>query len=635
MTIRPPYAVPALLLGIMFVLMLSSSWNDSATMDELAHVPAGYAYAFLQDYRLNPEHPPLIKMLAALPLIFTDIRFPTDTKSWAEDINGQWDQGRIFLYESENDADNILRLTRLPAMLLAVLLGWLLWVWVRRRFDARVANVALFFYAFSPTFLAHSRYVTTDLAAAFGFFIGIISFLEFLKAPSQKRIIIAGLGLGMALLLKFSLILFLPVYAILLLAWAASRTNSPWPERIRLLIALLAKVIVIAAVAIALVWLVYAYATWNYPAERQYRDAEFLLSSYGFGPAVDFTLGLIENRLTRPLGQYLLGLLMVIQRSSGGNTQYFLGSVSAAGDIGYFPILYLLKESAALHILSFIALWFAIRRILRASQKSPAAVLGWMHGHFPQFAAASFITVYWASSLSSPLNIGVRHVLPTFPFIYLLVAKGITDWLRSWPRDPIRTWRDWMGRLYQITVASLPRYVLTAILLVWLAASTIAAYPYYLSYYNFIAPLVVRTVGAAAPTERRSLPLTGQGGTMEGYRVAVDSNYDWGQDLKRLVSYTEANGIKKMRMDYFGGGSPSYYLGEKFEPWWSAKGYPPGGGWFAVSATFQMGAYGTPVKGFLRRPEDSYEWLKPFRPVARAGTSIFIYRLPEEPPPGL
>ena len=79
-------------------------------------------------------------------------------------------------------------------------------------------------------------------------------------------------------------------------------------------------------------------------------------------------------------------------------------------------------------------------------------------------------------------------------------------------------------------------------------------------------------------------------------------------------------------MDYFGGGSPAYYLGDKFEPWWSAKG--PMHGWLAVSASTLAGAYGTPINGWTRKPEDSYGWLKPYPPVGRVGQSIFLYKLP-------
>ena len=639
------YYTPAVLLGIMFALMLGSSWNDSAIIDELAHIPAGYAYVFLRDYRLNPEHPPLIKMLAALPLAFTDLKFPTNVKSWIEDINGQWTQGAIFLYESGNNPDTILRLMRLPMMLLAVLLGWLAWLFTRRHFGDRVAGLALFLFALSPTFIAHSRYVTTDLAAAFGFFIGIAAFLAFLRDPNPRNIAIAGLAFGAAQLLKFSLILLVPVWAVLLVAWASSQVHLRPAERFRLFLRLLAKTVLVVAVAIVLIWIVYAYTVWDYPADRQYRDAEFTLESFRFRSWAEFDLWLTGNNFLRPLGQYLLGLFMVLQRAAGGNTQYFLGDVSAAGDVRYFPTLYFLKEPLTLHLLSAIALFFALRRMRGAAEKSLRSALAWIRDHFIQFSAIAFIAIYWASSLSSTLNIGVRHVLPTFPFIFLLVSKEIVAWLRSWPSGAVETWWDAIKRLYQIFIASIPRYLLVGGLMLWMVASTLAAFPHYLSYYNELAPLAARAVSAAVADG--NFPLTGRaGGTDRGYLIGVDSNYDWGQDLKRLRDFVETNGIQKIAVDYFGGGSPAYYLGEKFEAWQSAKGYPlelgggpslrsgqtPEGVWFAISATFQMGAFGQPVKGFVRKPEDSYEWLKPFRPVARAGKSIFIYRLPTEEP---
>ena len=70
-------------------------------MDELAHIPAGYGYVRHLDFRLNPEHPPLVKVLAGLPLIFLGPNFPTDHKAWEKDVNGQWDMGTEFLYRLE------------------------------------------------------------------------------------------------------------------------------------------------------------------------------------------------------------------------------------------------------------------------------------------------------------------------------------------------------------------------------------------------------------------------------------------------------------------------------------------------------------------------------------------------------
>lgn len=593
----------------MLALMLGSYWNDTATFDEKAHIPAGYANLYLRDYRFNPEHPPLLKALAGLPLIFTDVKFSTTISSWREprrpDWDPQWDQGEHFLYRAGNNADKILRLMRLPFIILAVVIGWALWRWTRRHFGERTALMTLAFYAFSPTFLAHSRLVTTDLGATLAFFLGVTSYLNFLSLPTRKNLILAGLAFGLAQLIKFSLILIIPIFLVMLAGWAASKIQLKTAERLRLFFKLLAKTVLIGAIGTLVIWVIYTYFVWDYPLERQLADAKTILSTSPLGPLINIDLALIENRFTRPLGQYLLGLMMVLQRTGGGNTTYFFGEITAAGWRHYFPTLYLLKEPLALHILTLIALFFALRKIVNVPEKSFGRVLGWIREHFIEFSALVFIAIYWTSSIGSILNIGVRHVLPTFPFIYMLVSKEIMGWLRFWKRDEVTSWWDWLKRIFNIYIASLPRYLFVIAMMLWLAVGTIPAFPHYLSYYNILG-----------------------GGIENGFRIAGDSNYDWGQDLKRLKFFVEQNGIQKIAVDYFGGGNPQYYLGERFEPWWSARGYPPGGGWFAVSSTLQTGAYATPVRGQTRKPEDGYEWLKPFRPVARAGKSIFIYQLP-------
>lgn len=637
------------LLAIMFLLMLGSMRGDSAIIDELAHIPAGFGY--LQgDYRLNPEHPPLIKTLAAvsgwlfarphtttggncagiggyLQCLFgvgASPNFPTDTKTWQKDVNGQWEQGAIFLYESGNDADRLIFWMRLPIVFLALFFGWLIFRWVQKRFGSRAALLSLTFYAFSPTFLTHSRFVTTDLGAAFGFFIGIVSFVWFLERPTWKNAVLTGLVFAAAQLLKFSLVLLIPIYVILFLAWIATRPHFHLHERFRAGGELLLKILTLGLVGFFLVWMAYIPLVFNYPQERQTRDTKFLLSSYGTRPVADAVVGLTKNPLTRPLAQYLLGVLMVNQRASGGNTQYFMGEVSAGGFASYFPALYLLKEPLAFHILTLIAVWFAAIKTLRSRlslfppRLSLERLRDWVADHFTEFASLVFITFYWGISIQSPLNIGIRHVLPTFPFIYLLVALQLNDWLVSHDTVNPSTWLGWLRNIYEIYLRSIPRYLAVAGLLFWLAASAIASYPNFMTYYNELA-----------------------GGERNGFNIAVDSNYDWGQDLKRLAEYAEKNSIEKIAVDYFGGGSVKYYFGNKGENWWSARGYPseltggpslrsgqtPDGVWFAVSATHRQNAFGKPVAGFIRRPEDSYLWLRPYEPVARIG-SMFVYKLP-------
>lgn len=134
-------------------------------------------------------------------------------------------------------------------------------------------------------------------------------------------------------------------------------------------------------------------------------------------------------------------------------------------------------------------------------------------------------------------------------------------------------------------------------------AEIIIAFPYYLSYYNALG-----------------------GGLQNGYKIATDSNYDWGQDLKRLRDYVEKNNIAKINLDYFGGGSPKYYLGEKYKSWWSSKGAPPAGSYFAVSLNSLTGNQAKGIGDITIKPEDAYQWLRGKIPIARAGISILIFK---------
>jgi hypothetical protein len=570
-----------LILGLMFVLLFFSAWNDSATMDELAHIPSGYSYLTQNDYRLNPEHPPLIKDISAAPLLFLNLNFPVDIPEWTEHINGQWDMGRIFIYESGNNADRIIRFSRFPIMLLAMLFGWMLFKWTSKLYGDKVGLLTLFFFALSPTMIAHSRYVTTDLGAAFGFFIGLASFINFLKTPTRKNIIIAGIAFGIAQLLKFSLVILAPIYVLIGIFWVVNRIDIV--SRLKRLGKIIWKIILIGAIGLLVIWPIYQFHVWNYPPERQMADTEFTLSSFGIRPLADSVIWLADKPILRAWGQYFFGVLMVMQRAAGGNTGYFLGSVTSSGTPLYFPLLYLLKESLAFHILTLIALIFSIRNIIKA-KKSLGAVSEWARDNFAIAAGMIFIAIYLTQSITSNLNIGVRHIMPALPFIYLLVAKQTIRWTENYGK-------------------SFGKRAVVATLLFWIFLSTVLSAPYYVSYFNALG-----------------------GGTKEGYKIAVDSNYDWGQDLKRLKDWADKNNIEKIKIDYFGGGNPEYYFGARFEPWWSSKGAPAEGEWFALSTTFLQSARGTPIKNFQRKPEDEYQWLIGKQPVARAGTSIFIYK---------
>ncbi len=609
------------LLGLMFILLFTSAWGDSATMDELAHIPSGYSYLTEQDYRLNPEHPPLIKDLSAIPLMFLDLNFPTDSYAWTNMLNGQWDMGRIFLYESGNDADQILRFSRFPIILLTILFGWMFFKWTSSLYGNKVGLLALFFFVFSPTFLAHSKYVTTDLGAAFGFFIGIASFVNFLQKGSYKSLFLAGFALGIAQLLKFSLAMLAPLYIIWGLLWVflsnyenlAGLHRSAVGKYIKESFVMLFKVALIGAVCIAVIFPVYLFHIWNYPIERQLADTVEILEGFRFQPLADFVIWLSNMPILRAVGHYLLGILMVLWRAAGGNTAYFLGELNNVGWWYYFPVLYLFKEHLAFHILTVAALLFGVKNIRKNREpgfgKQIKASFNWMRENIAITIGITFIAIYWLQAVTSPLNIGVRHVMPTFPFIYLFVSRQIIRWINKYsPETPVG-FLDYVKEFYKLYIKPIKKGFLVCLLLIWMFLSAIISFPHYIPYYNALG-----------------------GGTENGYKMAVDSNYDWGQDLKRLKTWTDENLAvdEKIAIDYFGGGDLKYYFKDKYEPWWSAKGTlekrEDAPKWFAVSISFLQSTYGETTKGFTVKPEDKYDWMKGREPVARAGKSIFIYK---------
>ncbi len=619
-----PWFFVFLLSAASFGLMFYSSSQESAIMDELAHIPAGYGYVKYLDYRLNPEHPPLVKAIAALPLLFEKLNFPTDKSPWQNEVNGQWQVGAQFLYESGNNADQIVQTSRFGPMLLTLILILFIFVWSKELIGRWWALLPTFLFAMSPTVLTHGHYVTTDLGAALGIFISIYYFVKFLINSNKQNLIWAGLAFGIAQLMKFSAVLLIPFLGVLAIIFSLFVLRE---KRFISLIKYIFATGIIFIIGYILVYGVYFAFTVNYPIEKQTSDTEFILGSFAGGPngglqnckgmrcLADLNIAMTKNKILRPLGEYMLGVLMVFQRSSGGNTSYFLGEVSAAGWWYYFPVVFALKEQIASLILIALALFLSLWRIIKSftlQASSFKRFSDYLATHFPEFSMMLFVVFYWAYSIKSPLNIGVRHILPTLPFIYILTASGIKRWLNNGSSNRREGFeskiRNFKNDFLKISV----KEVFVGIIIVWYFAETLLVAPNFISYFNEFG-----------------------GGTKNGYQYVTDSNYDWGQDLTKLKDWADKNlpAGRQVAVEYFGGGSPAYYLGDRFESWQSSKGNPADVDihWLAVSINNLQGALGKLAPGQNRNPEDEYQWLQkirnPYQPDYKAGTSIFIYKI--------
>lgn len=558
-----------LILLTMFLMSLLSSKGafgipgDSGTVDEVAHIPSGYSYVEYLDFRLNPEHPPLAKALAGVPLALrSDIKGPKDDWSW-NSIN-QWEAGWYMIYEAGNNPAQVLFWARLPMMLLMIGLGLFIFKWARELFGRKVALFTLLLFAFYPDVIAHGRLVTTDIAAAFGFVVATYYFSKALEKKTWKWIIIAALTFALAQLLKFSAFLLFIVFFILIIVRAIEERKEKgflpafWVY--------LKNYFWICAISLLFVWIVYIPFTWNTPASIEHKLIETNLTDDSQTLSLRNFLHYFEgNKITRGLGHYLLGIMLVVARVAGGNATFIMGHVSDKSISWFFPVAWLIKTPITIIILFLTSI---VAFIARKKSKEGA----WIGALF-----LVPLIVYWAFTLKGSLNIGIRHLIPTIPFVLLMIAY------LAYP-------------IFNSAKKYLVQKVLLAVLALFLVASTMSYYPGFIGYFN-----------ESVPKDQR-------------YNYLVDSSLDWGQDLLRLKKYTEDNNIKSIKVDYFGGSQVSYYLPQAAE-WHSA--YGPTTGWLAISATFYQSSklYGE------KEGKWSYGWLDNIKPTATIGGSILVFNV--------
>jgi hypothetical protein len=599
--------IAGLIISTAVILAITSSWNDSLIVDEIPHIGAGYSYLVKGDMRLNPEHPPLAKDLAAIPLLFLNLKQDAfNTRFWQTDINGQWEFGRYLIFNSGNDADLIRRFARLPIFLFFILSAVLIFKWACRLYGNLGAIIALVLFSFSPTVIAHSRFVTTDMAALFGVLLATYYFLQYLKAPSGKRLLIAGLAFGVALLLKFSTFLLVPFFLVLAIIYGLVSNQQKIITAWRLI---LRTILIFIVGFIIVVWPVYYFHTHNFPPEKQQQETEYILTSVyqKISPPLALVIKASDKPLLRPLAHYTLGLLRVLHQNAEPHNVFFLGDVLFYGSRFYFPVVYFLKEPLAWWGLVIIALLY-----LAWQFKKPSGWIDWgksfLKNHFEEFAMLLWLAIYWAASINSSLNIGVRHLLPTYPFAILLVSGQIARMTKNAKNQIQNSAEQNTIKILNPRISFVVLIFTFSFLLSWYVVENIKVYPYYLAYFNQVA-----------------------GGPSGGYRYVTDSNLDWGQDLIRFSNWVKKNNIPKIEFDYFGWADQSYYLGSHFEWLWrekyqSAEDFKArnkSDGWLAISATYLQ-----ETQGPKERPQyPNYLWLNSYQPVTVIGHSIFVYHI--------
>jgi hypothetical protein len=350
--------------------------HDSMTIDEGIHVASSYTYVTRGEYRFDPEHPPLFKVLSALPLLGLGLNDPVNGEPlWDKAGDYSYDSWReaslwasSWIYTSGNNADQMIFLSRLAAVTCYVGLGLAVWMIAKKWTNETLALYALAFTAFNPNLLAHGHLANTDVPLALTFLLVLAGLYRYHEKPSLKQAGIVGILLGISLATKFSALLLVPVVPIWFFYSARIRKASlPWRE-------------ILASYVSA--WLV-------------------IWAVYGF--AFDFLPD-----------QFMKGLDIVSISAGSGRSTYLFNAYHGTSEHiwYYFPVIFALKTQVIGVLLLLVAGLFAWKERAQASV-------------FTRLVFGTTL-LYLISAMVGKLNIGIRHITPLLTVASFAMAWVIT-----------------------------------------------------------------------------------------------------------------------------------------------------------------------------------------------------------------
>ncbi|MGA2602877.1 MAG: glycosyltransferase family 39 protein [Verrucomicrobiia bacterium] len=564
---RIAYSLAASLLAVMAALMLTAMREETATVDETVFLGAGYSYWLGHGFQFNPEHPPLAQLWSALPLRISGAALsPKASQLLGDHLDfsnaARWDysalpmseafpKGRDFYYwprlEAElfghslvygggNDAEHLLFCGRLMQVVITLVTGWVIFAWARSLSNELGGLLALVTWVFNPIALAYGHLILTDPAIALLFPLTIWMYSRFLQTPNGRTMSMAGLAFGGALLAKFTAILLFPVLAALTLMSRRQLASHAHPTRF------FGYLLGFAAIAWAMILMVYAPGFSPPPAISPQR-AELLNVPAWF-------CALRPVLIPSP---FFKGLAIFLAHASSGHEAYLCGQWSMSGWWYYYPAALWFKLPIPLLLAAALALSAAVRRLPCGPLLQAAPLIGAL--------------LYLTLAMVNKVDIGVRHLLPMFPMLSVVI--GI-----------------------EAAQARRPAQIVSSLLVVWLAILMALAHPFYIQYFNEFA-----------------------GGSKNGYQYLLDSNLDWGQDVKRLKRFLDNRHITHIYINYFHSLAAVEYYQIPHTYVDPDRAQEIHEGYLIVSATHLM------------RPE--WAWLRQqHQPVACIAYTLFVYRLP-------
>ena len=562
---RLPRVLAVILLGLMAVLAGGAALRESITVDEVAHIGAGVSYLQKLDMRMNQEHPPLAKVLSAIPLVlrgvradYSDASWPFSNRGWGNML-GEWSWGHALALRW-NDPYLTVEWARVPMLLLTLILGLHIYLCAAELGAGWGGVLCLVAFVTTPAFLVFGPLVVTDVAVTLFCLLALWRFASLWRTPSRRNMVVFGLLLGAAFLSKFSSGLLLFGF----LTFRLSLRFTPLPgmpadrEELRAWQKLRGRSmgtgILIAAVS---VYVVYLVLSWNQPTDA--------MDFVGHG-----TLALISRRLLMPPMLYLRGLAFF----AAGSTRmaFILGHSYRHGVWFYFPVLFALKSTLAFLLMLVGAIpitLFAKRKMNRGSVIPVEMQFHWR-------AVWTFLVVFVGACLLSPMTISIRHFSVPIVLLILLLAPV--------PRALALLFENGWPVARFVTAGY-------AVLAAVSVGTMVRAYPYYFPFVN--------SLGFGRPA----------------YILVSDSNLDWNQALPEINQVVRQRGLSQVLLDEYGYIDTTVYVPQS--QFWNCQqpSASDGGHWAFVSADMIADAH-------------NCLWLLHYPHEALAGGSVYLFRLP-------
>jgi Dolichyl-phosphate-mannose-protein mannosyltransferase len=476
----------AALLAVMSLQMLVIISRKSITIDEIVFIPSAYYHLAEGNFQFVYEHPPLSKFLAGVPLLLIQPNEPVLEKGVVLTPDQRWAAMSALWEKNPDKFAAMMFWTRVPIIALTIVLGILIFVFARRLFGPGAATLAVALFSLEPTVLAHGRVVQTDIPATFGYLLFFIALYHYYEKRTLRSALWVGAVMGLAFLAKFSMLMLGPLFVVFFIALHARKNNSR-PELTRLLIQLgLTVLVTIVLINIA------------YPASHR--------------PIVDIDVSWIQEKFplhsqaviqsARAVSYFLptefvLGTVQQLAHNGEGHPASMLGMYRRLGWWYYFPVAFALKTTVPFLLVSIASVIWAVSEWIR---KRESRFL-WTVGPF---------AIYTIYLLFSHIDIGVRHYLPAYPFLFIL-GGALLD------------------RMIKSPHARRAGMIAALTLLGWICVEAWRAFPNHIPYMNQFA-------SSSHPH----------------WWYLSDSNVEWGDDARELALYLQARGETRVRSAFLG-----------------------------------------------------------------------------------